>query len=142
LCADTQCSCRHRPRGYVCCARRSWSRAQQPIICGLRDAGIGKQDIDLPILLLHFVVQPVEIRGVGYVSAYACDVVPELRHGRLERALAATKRWAAANPMPLLPPVMTAALPVRLWVVVVIGRCSFLPSRCEALRHHARGAQL
>jgi hypothetical protein len=65
-----------------------------------------------------------------------------LRGGRLERVLAATKRWAAANPMSLLPPVMTATLPVRLGVVVVISRCSFLPSRCAALRHPARGAHL
>jgi hypothetical protein len=57
-------------------------------------------------------------------------------------APAATKRWAAANPMPLLPPVMTATLPVRLSVVVVICRCSFLQSRCEAIRSHERGVHL
>src|SRR5215467_3716862 len=36
-----------------------------------RDAGIGKQNVDLPVLLLHFVVQPVEIREVCDVSAYS-----------------------------------------------------------------------
>ena len=58
-----------------------------------------------------------------------------LRDGRLERVL------AAANPMPLPPPVMTATVPWWVWGFVVLGRGSFLPSRGAALRHHACGAQ-
>jgi hypothetical protein len=47
------------------------------------------------------------------------------------------KLWRLANS------IMPFEIPIHLkfWVVV-IGRCSCLPSRSAALRHHARGAHL
>jgi hypothetical protein len=54
-----------------------------------RSSPAGKQDVDLSVLLLHLVVQPVEIREVCDVSAYSRFVFPDLRYGSIQSVLAA-----------------------------------------------------
>jgi hypothetical protein len=53
----------------------------------------------------------------------------------------ATNLCAVANPMPLLPPVMTATLSLSFSVVVLIFRCPFVQSRCVAMPNRDRCAQ-
>jgi len=77
----------------------------------LHESGIGEDDIHHPFFGGDGAVEPVEIVEIGDVTLHSRDVVPDLRDGSIESVLAAAKRWAAANPMPLPPPVMTATVP-------------------------------
>jgi hypothetical protein len=56
----------------------------------LRDAGIGKHDVDLPVPLFHFVVQLVEIREVCDVSAYSRHVLSRSALRQIQSVLAAS----------------------------------------------------
>src|SRR5258708_35507552 len=54
------------------------------------DAGIGDQDIDLP-LRLHGLVEKIEVRQFGDVPPNACDVATDRLHGLVEFLLAAAR---------------------------------------------------
>src|SRR5258707_5792640 len=54
------------------------------------DAGIGDQDIDLP-LRLHGLVEKIEVRQFGDVPANTCNVAADRLHGLVEFLLAAAR---------------------------------------------------
>jgi hypothetical protein len=102
-----------------------------------RDAGVGEQDVEAALLLLHPGIEPVEVREVGDIALHARDVLADLLDRFLEFRLPAAGdedvgtlgdepprplRGARASPMPLLPPVMTATFPCSFFAMGLL-RC-------------------
>jgi hypothetical protein len=55
-----------------------------------RDTGVGEQDVEAALLLLHRGEQPVEVREVRDVALHAGDVPADLRYRCIELRLPAS----------------------------------------------------
>src|SRR2546429_9339045 len=84
------------------------------------DTGVSEKNIDSPIRLDDF-VETINVGEFGNVSLNACNVLADCLHGLVEFLLATAcdedvgtfvnKQLSCREPIPLLPPVMTAILP-------------------------------
>src|SRR5437016_13368261 len=85
--------------------------------------GVGENDIDSP-LRLDGLIESVKVGQFGNVALNAGNVAADCLDGRIKFLLATardedvapslTKSFAAASPMPVEPPVMTAVFPSNL----------------------------
>jgi hypothetical protein len=101
------------------------------------DARVGENHIDSPLPLDGF-VDTVKVGQFGNVSLNASDVASDCLHGLVEFLLTTardeyispslTKSFAAANPIPVVPPVMTATFPCSFLVSDI---ASFLVFSCS-----------
>src|SRR5712691_8867602 len=108
-------------------------------------AGVGENNIDLPLHLRDNLVKTIKVSQLGNVSLNSRNVGADCLHGLVEFLLAAardedissTNRFAVANPIPSVPPVMTAVLPSSLLVTVFLRHCraGTLQLRCFTLDH-------
>jgi hypothetical protein len=85
------------------------------------DACVGKDNANAPLILCNLRVEPVKVFQVGNIPPDRRDILPKFRNGSIELFLSppsdvyvrpsVTNCSAVANPIPLLPPVMTATFP-------------------------------
>jgi len=97
------------------------------------NASVGKNNIDSPLYLRDGLVETIKVGQFGNVSLYARNVAADRLYGLVEFLLATardedvrtslTNSFAAANPIPSVPAVITAVLPSRLWVIVFLRGC-------------------
>src|SRR5206468_3452858 len=88
---------------------------------------------------LHRRVQPVKIGEVGHIALHPGDMAADPLHGGIKCGLTPasdedigtfwTNRCAVANPMPLVPPVMTAIFPVIFPMMFSCEVCMFRGQR-------------
>ena len=84
-------------------------------------ACIGKDNVNAPLILCNLRVEPVKVLQVGNIPLDGRDILSNFRNGSIELFLSPpsdvyvcpslTNCSAVANPIPLLPPVMTATFP-------------------------------
>jgi hypothetical protein len=84
-------------------------------------ACIGKDNVNAPLFLSNLCVEPVKVFQVGNISLDGRDILSNFRNCSIEFLLwppsdvyvrlSLTNCSAVANPIPLLPPVMTATFP-------------------------------
>src|ERR1700722_5030428 len=88
-------------------------------------ASIGKDNANAPLLLCNLRVEPVKVFQVGDITLDGRDILSNFRNGNMELFLSPpsdvyirpspTNCSAVANPIPQLPPVMTAIFPASLF---------------------------
>jgi hypothetical protein len=86
-------------------------------------ACIGKDNVNALPILCNLRVEPVKVFQVGNISLDGRDILSNFRNGSIELFLSLpgdvyvrpslTNCSAVANPIPLLPPVMTANFPLK-----------------------------
>src|SRR6266403_1398434 len=85
------------------------------------NAGVGENDIDSPLHFRYGLVKAIKVGQFGNVALNARNVAAECLHGLVEFLVSAARdedkgalfdeSFAVANPIPSVPPVMTAVLP-------------------------------
>src|SRR5882762_1171995 len=100
------------------------------------NAGVSENNIDSPLRVRDGLVETIKVGQFGNVSLNAGNVAADCLHGLVEFFLAATrdedirtlltKSVAVANPIPSVPPVMTATLPSSLLGIVFPCSCRVL----------------
>src|SRR6267143_1447218 len=100
------------------------------------NAGVSENIIDSPLRVRDGLVETIKVGQFGNVSLNARNVAADCLHGLVEFFLAATrdedirtlltKSVAVANPIPSVPPVMTATLPSSLLGIVFPCSCRVL----------------
>jgi hypothetical protein len=103
-----------------------------------RDTGIGEDDVKLSFCF-DDLIKTVKVGQFGNVSLNASNVATDCFHGLVEFLLTTardedvgtllTKSFAAANPIPVVPPVITATFPCS-FLVSVIGSFPHSPLFC------------
>jgi hypothetical protein len=79
-------------------------------------ASIGKDNVNAPLILCNLRVEPVKVLQVGNIPLDGRDILSNFRNGSVAFFLSSpsdvyVRPLAVANPIPLLPPVMTATFP-------------------------------
>src|SRR5258706_14744048 len=92
------------------------------------NARVGENNIDLPLHLTDCLVETIQVGRFCDVPLNARHVAADCRHGVIEFLLAAardedicpllTKSCAVANPIPSVPPVITATFPCNLPIAI------------------------
>src|SRR5882724_9037704 len=92
------------------------------------NAGVGENDIDPPLHFRDGLVKTIKVGEFGNVALNARNIAPDRLHGLVEffwrrpvmktSAPSLTKSLAAANPIPSVPPVITAVLPSSFLSIV------------------------
>src|SRR6267143_6878379 len=102
------------------------------------NAGVGENNIDSPFHLRDGLVKTIKVSQLGNVSLNSRNVGSDCLHGLVEFLLptprdedistSLTKSFAVANPIPSVPPVMTAILPSSFLDIVSLRCCWFVTS--------------
>jgi hypothetical protein len=96
-------------------------------------AGISEDNVDSPLHLGDALVKTIKVGQLGDVALNSRNVCADCLHGLVGFLLATTRyedigtlfdeKFAVANPIPSVPPVMTAVLPSSFLVIAFLRCC-------------------
>src|SRR3978361_1391626 len=98
-------------------------------------ASVREENVDVTMFLFHGGIEPVQIFQARHVAHDRRNIALDEGCGLLQLSLSrrpvittcapsSTKRLAVANPIPLLPPVMTATLPSSFFIIFNLSLCA------------------